>query len=217
MSITAVIFDLDGVIISTDEYHYLAWKKIFDGERIPFNRAVNERLRGVSRLESLEIGLEKASRKYGAEEKSKLAENKNSYYRELLSSLSDKDILPGVIEGIDWLKRMRIKTAVASSSKNARFILEKIGFENYFDAVVDGTEIKKSKPDPEVFLKAAEKLDEEPCRCMVVEDALAGIIAAKAAKMIAVGIGYAAKLHEPDYIIKSVVEIPRIVDCINSD
>ena len=140
MSITAVIFDLDGVIISTDEYHYLAWKKIFDGERIPFNRAVNERLRGVSRLESLEIGLEKASRKYGAEEKSKLADNKNSYYRELLSSLSDKDILPGVIEGIDWLKRMRIKTAVASSSKNARFILGKIGLENYFDAVVDGTE-----------------------------------------------------------------------------
>lgn len=217
MSITAVIFDLDGVIISTDEYHYLAWKKIFDSERIPFDRAVNERLRGVSRLESLEIGLEKSHRKYGAEEKTALADNKNSYYRELLKSLSDKDILPGVIDGIDWLKRMKIKTAIASSSKNARFILEKIGLDDYFDAVVDGTEIKKSKPDPEVFLKAAEKLDEPSCRCMVIEDAKAGIIAAKAAKMMAVGIGSASKLREPDYIIKSVIEIPRIVDRINSD
>lgn len=217
MSITAVIFDLDGVIISTDEYHYLAWKKIFDSERIPFDRSVNERLRGMSRLESLEIGLEKANRKYGAEEKSKLADSKNSYYRELLTALSDKDILPGVIDGIDWLKRMKIKTAIASSSKNARLILEKIGLETYFDAVVDGTEIKKSKPDPELFLKSAEKLGENPSRCMVVEDALSGIIAAKAARMMAVGIGYAASLREPDYTIKSVVEIPRIVDRINSD
>jgi beta-phosphoglucomutase len=190
--IKAVIFDLDGVIVSTDEFHYLGWQKLADEEGIAFNRTINERLRGVSRLESLEIILEKAEKQYHEEEKKAMADRKNRYYRELLNTLSPADILPGAMELVIRLKSAGIKVAIGSSSKNTPFILEKIGLAETFDAVSDGNQIKKSKPDPEVFLLAAAKMQISPEYCLVVEDADAGVEAALNAgmKCLAVGSAY---------------------------
>ncbi len=195
MSIKAFIFDLDGVIVSTDEYHYQAWKQIADKEDIHFDREVNHRLRGVSRMESLEILLELSQRTYNDDEKAALAENKNNLYRQLLENITPKDILPGVMGILDGLKLWGIKIAIGSSSKNSPMILERIGLADFFDATVDGNDISNSKPDPEVFLKAAERLGVPPSECVVIEDAPAGVEAAVAAgmKFIAVGDVFAAK------------------------
>lgn len=192
MKKSAAIFDLDGVIVSTDEYHYQAWKQICDKEDIPFNREINEKLRGVSRMESLEIILSNSTKCYSESEKLLLAQQKNETYRELLNHLSAKDILPGVRELILNLKGRGIKIAIGSSSKNTPFILEKIGMASSFDAIADGNGIKNSKPDPEVFLLAAQKLGVRPEECIVMEDAEAGIDAAIAGGMVAVGIGAAS-------------------------
>lgn len=183
MKIQAVIFDLDGVIVTTDNCHYNAWKKMADEEEIPFDRNVNERLRGVSRMESLEIILEKAKKDYALDEKEKLATKKNRYYVEYIKELTPEAILPGVMDNLSALKQTGIKVAIGSSSKNTPMILKQIGLDDYFDAVADGNQIRNSKPDPEVFLKAAELLNIGPENCMVVEDADAGIIAAKRAGM----------------------------------
>ncbi len=199
MGIQAVIFDLDGVIVSTDEYHFLAWKAIADREGIEFTREINEQLRGVSRMESLEILLRKAARPYSAEEKLALAADKNSRYRELLNRLSPADILPGVDHVIEELKLRGVRIAIGSSSKNTPIILEKIGLKDTFDAVADGNDIQNSKPDPEVFLVAAQKLGEDPAACVVVEDAYAGLEAAKRAGMKAVGVGFASGSPLADY------------------
>ena len=189
--IKSVIFDLDGVIVSTDEFHFLAWKQLADAESIPFERHDNERLRGVSRMESLDILLEKATRTYSESEKEKMAEHKNSIYRELLKGLSPFDILPGVTDVLNGLKERGIKIAIGSSSKNAGPILVAIGLEGVFDAVVDGTHITRSKPDPEVFLLAGEKLGIAPLHCLVVEDADAGVEAGIAAGMPVLAVGSA--------------------------
>lgn len=183
MKIRAVIFDLDGVIVTTDECHYQAWKKIADAENIEFDRKVNERLRGVSRMESLEIVLERAKKVYSDAEKVRLAELKNAYYVELNSQLTSDAILPGVRENLEHLKENGIKIAIGSSSKNTPIILRQIGLSDMFHAVSDGNNITKSKPDPEVFLKAADMLGIPYEECLVVEDADAGIIAGKAAGM----------------------------------
>ena len=183
MSIKAVIFDLDGVIVSTDDCHFKAWKKMADEEGIYFDRTINERLRGVSRMESLEIILEKSEREYTEEEKTQLATRKNTYYVEFIKSLTPDNILPGVINTLKKLKDNGIKIAIGSSSKNTPIILKQIGLDDFFDAVSDGNNITKSKPDPEVFIKAAEKLLIECSDCIVVEDADAGIEAAKRASM----------------------------------
>jgi beta-phosphoglucomutase len=183
MSINAVIFDLDGVIVSTDECHYRAWKKIADDEGIYFDRQINDRLRGVSRMESLEIVLEKSKKEYSEEEKLSLAETKNSYYKEYIKILTPDDILAGVMDNLETLKANGIKIAIGSSSKNTPIILKQIGLEGYFDAVSDGNNILKSKPDPEVFLKAADMLGIPYAECMIVEDADAGIEAGKRAGM----------------------------------
>ena len=181
--IKAVIFDLDGVIVSTDECHYLAWKQLADEEGIYFDRTINERLRGVSRMESLEIVLERAEKKYSDEEKLALAETKNNQYKEYIKSLTPDDILEGVMDNLEDLKAKGIKIAIGSSSKNTPIILKQIGLDNYFDAVSDGNNISKSKPDPEVFLKAADMLGIPYENCMIVEDADAGIEAGKRAGM----------------------------------
>lgn len=199
MGIKAVIFDLDGVIVSTDEYHYKAWQQLADEEGIYFDRKINERLRGVSRLHSLEIILEKANRAYGEKEKRLLSERKNGYYRALLVDLTEADILLGVRELLKKLGELGLKTAIGSSSKNASFILEKIGLKDAFEAIVDGNAITKSKPHPEVFLRAAELLEVTPAECVVIEDAQAGIDAALAAGMRAVGVGYAARYGKAHY------------------
>ena len=189
----AVIFDLDGVIVSTDEFHYLAWKCIADRERIPFDHEVNNRMRGVSRMASLDILLEAALRTYSEEEKQILAQEKNNYYVNLLANLKPDDILPGVIQLLENLKKYGVQVAVGSSSKNALFILKQIGLDNFFDAVVDGNQIVHTKPNPEVFLLAAKKLGLQPHQCVVLEDAPAGIEAAISGGFKAVAIGDAVK------------------------
>jgi len=203
----AIIFDLDGVIVSTDDLHYMAWKKIAVQEGIPFDQTINHQLRGVSRMESLEIIISGSSKTYSLEEKQKLAKTKNDYYVTLLDQLSPQDILPGVASTLAWLKNHNFKIAIGSSSKNAKTILSKIGLINMFDVIIDGNDIQKSKPDPEVFLKASIALNYTPQECAVVEDAEAGIEAAKSANMFAIGIGPAAKYNKTDCSIERVDEL----------
>ena len=189
--IRAIIFDLDGVICFTDHYHYLAWKTVADKLKIEFDERINDRLRGVSRMESLEIILEKYDGVLTLNEKAVLAEEKNEVYRALLSHMNPSDVAEEVKSTLKTLKEAGIKLAIGSSSKNAGFILKQIKLTSMFDVVSDGNNISKSKPDPEVFIKAAESLGMSPGECLVVEDAEAGIEAAKAGGFIAVGIGAA--------------------------
>ena len=205
--IKAYIFDLDGVLVFTDELHYLAWKKIADKLNIEFDRKINNRLRGVSRMDSLEIILEKSAKRYSEEQKKALAEEKNEYYRESLETMTPDDVVGKVREKLTELRNAGCKLAIGSSSKNTKLILNKIGMTDFFDAISDGTNITKSKPDPEVFLKAAEMLGIDPQYCAVVEDAESGIDAAKAAGMYAIGIGEAANYHKTDRPISSIMEI----------
>ena len=191
-NIKGVIFDLDGVLVFTDLFHFQAWKTIADRIGADFTQRDNDRLRGVSRMESLEIVLEKyAGPPLAYEEKLALAAEKNSLYRRLLSQMSSDDVTDEVRDTLRALRERGLRLAVGSSSKNARYILERTGLTDYFDAVSDGTNITKSKPDPEVFLKAAEFLGLAPSDCLVVEDAYAGIEAAKAGNMTAAAIGAA--------------------------
>jgi beta-phosphoglucomutase len=206
-AVEAVIFDLDGVIVSTDEFHYLAWKMVAVQEDIPFNREINEQLRGISRMESLEIVLQNAKRIYLQDEKESLAESKNKYYKRLIAGLTADDILPGAIEFLKDLKSKGIKTAVASSSRNAPFILGRIGLDGFFDVIVSGNDIKKSKPDPEVFLLAAKGLNIDASHCLVVEDAFAGIDAAIAGGMLSLGVGYASGYEKADFRAESLASI----------
>lgn len=213
MNIKTVIFDLDGVIVTTDECHYLAWKAMANKEGIYFDRTINERLRGVSRMESLEIILENAEKEYTVDEKINLATNKNNLYVEYIKKLTKEDILHGVMENLEALKQNGIKIAIGSSSKNTPIILKQIGLDTYFDAVSDGNTIKNSKPDPEVFLNAAKMLGVAPENCLVVEDADAGIIAGKRANMKTLAVNSA---QSGDYFAKSLEEI-RILSLIRGE
>ena len=165
-----VIFDLDGVICFTDKYHYQAWKAVADEIGVYFDETINNRLRGVSRMDSLEIILERAERAYTPEEKEALAEKKNDLYRRLLGNMSPADLSGEVKRTMDALRAAGIRLAIGSSSKNTKFILERIGLSGYFDAISDGTNIQRSKPDPQVFQMAAEFLGLQPGCCLVVED-----------------------------------------------
>ena len=178
MKYQGVIFDLDGVICSTDEYHYLAWKALADQLGIEFDRTINNRLRGVSRMASLEIVLEKSDKTYTGAEKARFAEAKNALYRELLGQMSPADLTDEVKTTLDALRAKGLKLAIGSSSKNTPYILQRIGLGDYFDAISDGNNITHSKPDPEVFVKAAQMLGLAPSACLVVEDAHAGVEAA---------------------------------------
>lgn len=206
MKIEAVIFDLDGVIVTTDDYHYKAWKKVADEENIYFDKEINERLRGVSRMESLDIVLEKSNKIYSEKEKNELATRKNDFYKNLLKNLTEKDILPGVLDTLDFLEKNGTKKAIGSSSKNTMFILDKIGLTEKFDAIADGTMITNSKPNPEVFLMASQKLEINPEKCLVVEDADAGVEAAKRAGMIVLGVGSAKNNMDTDYKASNLKE-----------
>jgi beta-phosphoglucomutase len=202
--IRGVIFDLDGVIVTTDELHYRAWQKLADEEGIYFDRRINERLRGVSRMESLDILLERSLRRYSPEEKFALADRKNTAYRESLQTLTPADVLPGSLEILGELRRRGIKMAVGSSSKNTPLILARTGLAGQFDAVVDGNDIANSKPDPEVFLLAAARLDIPPQDCLVVEDAAAGIEAARRAGMSVFGVGTPESLPGMRHMAKNL-------------
>ncbi|MFA6801640.1 MAG: beta-phosphoglucomutase [Acholeplasmataceae bacterium] len=209
--IKAVIFDLDGVIVSTDELHYQSWKKIADDENIYFDKIINHKLRGVSRMDSLNIILGYASKTYSEDEKINLATNKNDIYVELLKQLDQKDILPNVVETLKGLKSKGIFIAIGSSSKNAKPILRRIGLIDMFDVIADGNDIKHSKPAPDVFLVAAERLGVNPNSCMVVEDAMAGIKAAKNAKMIAVAVSEAKNSEIADYRLDNLKDLLLII------
>lgn len=169
------VFDLDGVIVSTDNYHYLAWKALADEIGVYFDKEINNRLRGVSRMDSLEIILEKSDKEYSLKEKEDMCEKKNRIYQSYLKNMSDKNLSADVLSTLNELRRRGYKMAIGSSSKNTKLILEQIGLSSFFDEIVDGTMISKTKPDPEVFLKAASLLGLDPKDCYVVEDAIAGI------------------------------------------
>ena len=209
--IKGIIFDLDGVLCSTDEYHYQAWKKLADRLGIYFDRKINDRLRGVSRMDSLEIVLERAEKAYSDEEKLAFAAEKNDTYRALLSRMSPADLSDEVKKTLDELRRRGYRMSLGSSSKNSKYILERIGLGGYFDAISDGTNITRSKPDPEVFLKAAEFLSLPPEECLVVEDAEAGIRAAKAGGMAAAGIGEARTFALTDYPLDRFSELLNVL------
>lgn len=212
MSIKGLIFDLDGVICFTDEYHYLAWKEMADGMGVYFDREINNRLRGVSRMASLEIILERYSGPQLSEaEKEALATKKNGIYRELLGRMSPADLSDEVKNTLDALRAKGFKLAIGSSSKNAPFILERIGLGDYFDAISDGNNISRSKPDPEVFLKAAEFLSLEPADCLVIEDAVAGAEAGHAGGFTVACVGDAAAEKAGDYNMASFAELLEVV------
>lgn len=205
-----IIFDLDGVIVFTDNLHYLAWKRIADQNGIYFDEKINHRLRGVSRMESLEIILERYDKTLSQQEKEIMAEEKNNVYRTLLSTMSPQDVADEVRDTLMKLRANGFKLAIGSSSKNAKFILEKVGLLDYFDAVSDGTNISKTKPDPEVFIKAAQFLDLAPEECLVVEDAVAGIDAGIAGGFVTAAIGDAVKYEKATYKLKQFNDLLKI-------
>lgn len=206
----AIIFDLDGVICHTDKYHYLAWKALADKLGIYFDEEINNRLRGVSRMESLEIVLERYGGTLTEAEKQALAEEKNALYRELLKKMSAEDLSAEVKETLDTLRAGGRILAIGSSSKNTRFILERIGLDGYFDAISDGNNIANSKPDPEVFLKAAQFIGLPAEECLVVEDAKAGIVAA-AGGFDSAAIGDAVKCGLANYNMSTFSDLKEIV------
>ena len=213
VKIKGLIFDLDGVLVFTDKFHYQAWKTMADELGVYFDETINHRLRGVSRMDSLEIILERyEGPDLSLREKEKLAEKKNEIYRTLLESMTPDDVTKEVRDTLTKLREKGYKLAIGSSSKNAKFSLEKVELKDAFDAISDGNNITKSKPDPEVFLKAAEYLGLPPKACMVVEDAEAGIEAAKKGGMYAAGIGEAAKSINADESLKTFSELVDIVD-----
>lgn len=199
--ITACLFDLDGVLVDTAKYHYLAWKELADELGIVFTETHNELLKGVSRMDSLDIILNLGKLELPQEKKLELADKKNQVYLEYILKMEDDEILPGVREFLTSLRERRIGVALGSASKNAPLILDRLHIADLFDAVIDGTKVSKAKPDPEVFLKGAEALNARPGECIVFEDAIAGVEAAKNAGMCCVGIGDSATLHQANIVI----------------
>lgn len=207
MNTKAFIFDLDGVIVDTAKYHYLAWQKIANELNIEFTLEHNELLKGVSRVRSLDIILELGKIEASQEDKNRWLFQKNEYYLSYLVDMNESEILPGVFTILKFLKENNQPIALGSASKNARPILEKTGLLSYFDAIVDGNDVTNAKPDPEVFLIAAKLLETKPEDAIVFEDSVAGIQAANIGNMTSIGIGEAAILHEAKYIFRDFTEI----------
>ncbi len=201
------IFDLDGVIVDTAKYHYLSWKRLANELGFDFTEEQNERLKGVSRMRSLEILLEIGGLDVAEEERRTLAAKKNDWYVERIGRMDRSEVLPGAKEYIEQLRDQGIKIALASASKNAPTIISKLNIEYLFDAVVDGNKVSAAKPDSEVFLHAAEELGLAPADCLVFEDAEAGIEAAKRGGMAAVGVGKAENLKDADAVIAGLHEL----------
>jgi beta-phosphoglucomutase len=199
--ITTCIFDLDGVIVDTAKFHYLAWQRLARELGISFTESDNERLKGVSRLESLDILLSLGNREADQKTKNELADRKNRWFVEFINALKPEEIFPGVRELLQQLKKKGYKLGLASSSKNAGTVIERLDIANLFDCVVDGTMIRNSKPDPEVFLLTASKLSSQAAECVVFEDAEAGVEAAIRAGMKCIGIGSSTQLGKADLVI----------------
>lgn len=202
------IFDLDGVLVDTAKYHYFGWKKLADRLGFSFTEQQNEALKGISRMAALDLLLKMGdmNEKFSEEEKEELAAEKNQYYLDFVSQLKEEELFPGVTELFERMKQANIKIALGSASKNAGLILERLHIKNYFDFIVDGTLVKKAKPDPEVFTLSADRLGIPYKKCVVFEDSAAGIQAAKTAGMTAVGIGTRKNLPMADYICSNVGE-----------
>lgn len=212
MSLKAAIFDLDGVIVFTDKFHYQAWKKMADSMGIYFDEEINNRLRGVSRMDSLEIILERyEGEPLSQEKKAALAAEKNETYRDLLKTMTPADVSKEVRDTLAELRKRGYGIALGSSSKNAKFILERVELLDAFDKISDGNNITKSKPDPEVFEKAAEFLGEKPEDCLVVEDAEAGIDAGIAGGMKTAAIGDAVNCGKADYTLQTFSDLLTIL------
>lgn len=206
IKINTYIFDLDGVIVDTAKYHFLAWKKLADELGIEFTHEHNELLKGVSRIRSLEIILELGNIQISDAEFDRCLNQKNKDYLTYIDKMDESEILPGVLDALNFIKEKGGKIVLGSASKNAKPILEKVGLVDYFDAIVDGNDVSKAKPDPEVFLLGAEKVNSKPEECVVFEDAVAGIQAAKNAGMISIGIGNKEVLNEADFVFKDFME-----------
>ena len=203
----ALIFDLDGVIVDTAKYHYLAWKDLANGLGFDFTEQQNEMLKGVSRVKSLEILLDIGKVELSQEERDRHLNEKNEQYLSYIEKMDQGEILPGIKELLLYLKGRGVKFALGSASKNARLILETLNLLDFFDAIVDGNDVSTAKPDPEVFLIAARRLACDPEDCIVVEDAQAGIQAANAAGMTSIGIGSPEVLHEADFLLTGTEEL----------
>jgi len=207
MSNKAFIFDLDGVIVDTAKFHYLAWKELANVLGFDFNEEQNELLKGVSRVASLEILLKIGNVQLSDDRKETLLKEKNKQYLGFIAKMGEDEILPGIKDLLLYLKDKNIPFSLGSASKNARLILKILKLHNLFDAIVDGNDVSIAKPDPEVFLIAANKLNKEPHDCVVIEDAQAGIQAANNAEMISVGIGNKKVLKEADFVLNSTSEL----------
>ncbi|MEZ2338689.1 beta-phosphoglucomutase [Mucilaginibacter sp. RCC_168] len=206
-NIKACIFDLDGVIVDTAIYHYKAWRRLANSLGFDFTEQQNEQLKGVSRVRSLEIVLQAGGITKTDAEKDQLAAQKNAWYMEMVNQMTPAEILPGAREFVQSCRDAGIKTALGSASKNSMTILEKLQIVHLFDAIIDGNKVTKAKPDPEVFLKGAEALSIEPKYCVVFEDAIAGVEAAKAGGMKAIGIGDPKVLYEADLVVSGLNEM----------
>ncbi|WP_105616230.1 beta-phosphoglucomutase [Vallitalea okinawensis] len=207
MNIKCAIFDLDGVIVDTAKYHYLAWKKLAEELNIPFTEKENELFKGVSRMRCMEILMELGNIQLSQEEQVKLATKKNEWYVDYISVMTDDELLPGAKEFLIACKDVGIKTALGSASKNAPRILKALAIEDLFDAVIDGNKVSKAKPDPEVFIKGAEECGIPAENCVVFEDAYAGIEAAHAGNMLGIGVGTKENLPIADVIIAGLHEL----------
>lgn len=202
--IKACIFDLDGVIVDTAHYHFIAWKRLAEDLGINFTEKDNERLKGVSRIKSMDILLDIGKVNMSSEAKNQLADKKNSRFLEFIEKMKPDEIFPGVKNLLKDLRSKEIKIALASSSKNAQKVIERLDIENKFDVIVDGTMIIHTKPDPEIFLLAASRLGIDPTNCLVFEDAEAGVEAALAAGMKCIGIGSSEQLHKSNNVIQKI-------------
>lgn len=203
--IKGFIFDLDGVITDTAEYHYRAWKRLADEEGLPFDRQANEALRGISRRESLELILQ--GRIYPEEQIQEMMERKNNYYLELIREIRPQDLLPGAKELLIEMRQAGIRTALGSASKNAADVISRLGIADLFDAISDGHSVTRQKPAPDLFLHAANQLGLEPNECVVVEDAEAGIVAARAGGFKSVGLGPPSRVGAADLVLESLAGV----------
>lgn len=200
-----VLFDLDGVITDTAEFHYLAWQALGEKIGITFDKKFNENLKGVDRMESLEriLALGKKEKDYTSEEKIALATEKNDFYQTLIKKMTPENLLPGINDLLHDLKRHDIKLGLASASKNAPFILERLQISNVFDIIVDPNSLKQGKPAPDIFLQGAKQLELKVSECIGIEDAYSGIEAIKAANMLAVGVGEKSILEKADAVVEN--------------
>ncbi|WP_149527424.1 beta-phosphoglucomutase [Sphingobacterium hotanense] len=207
MGLQACLFDLDGVLVDTAKYHYLAWKQLANSLGFDFKELQNEELKGISRVESLKKILAWGGLDFPQERQDELASLKNSWYVEMISEMKADEVLPGSFELLEELRTNQIRIALGSASKNAQLILDNTGLTPYFDAIVDGNVVSKSKPDPEVFLKGAEMLHISPSGCVVFEDASAGVEAALRATMKAIGIGSPKELSKAHLVVEDLTKI----------